>query len=244
MENAAFTDDGQTIVVNKHVSSGGDGVVFARTESGEYRKLLANDYALEQVRSGKVRGLNESDLPQEPGRNLYCGLGLLPRSNELLFTFGCSHLIFYSLEEQKITSWQRSLLQYSVWREDGEGHFALRLDELSRKRGVALCVRETRRDGGDAYERLITFPETRAIAAELDSQDEFRLRTDQVQIIARKTEEVIGARGPVWEVTITGSGRKFDSVRKKLTKIRKSVIIAESGCLQWKSATSFTAFPE
>jgi hypothetical protein len=244
IENAAISDDGRYIVLNYHVSSGGNGSAFEMSETGEYCELVGNDYALCQVKAGKVRGLNESDLPEEQGRNLYCDLGLLPATNQLLFTFGNRHLIFYSLEEKKITSWQRSVLQYGGWRQDGQSYFALRIDELSRERGIALSTWESRRDGGDVYEQLITFPTPQPM--NLRAQKQFRLKTDDrhpIELSAVQEETTREGR-PLWTVTITGTGAKYDALEKRLSRARSAACLREGERLGWETSTSFTAVAE
>jgi hypothetical protein len=247
IENAAVSDDGRFVVLNFHVSSGGDGAAYERMKNGDYRKIVDNSYALQQVRSRRVKGLFVSDISNEQGRNTYCGLGLSRISAELFFTFNLRHLIFYSLKERRIARWQRSILQYSGWRTNRESLFMLRLDELSKRRGIALSTYETRKSGGDEFETLLSFPGAEEMAQATQTLQEFQLSTggdDNITLLAQKIQDASEGSRARWLVTLTGTGPRFDALRGKLSLLRAEVLLETKTEGQWLTHTSFIATQE
>jgi hypothetical protein len=245
--NAAISNDARYVVLNFQISSGGDGGVYERSAGPRYRKILDNSFVLEQVETGRVRGLAEADFQKYGGRNIYFGLGLIPSSEQLLFTINARHLVFYSLKSRKITGWQRSILQLRGWREDVPGVFALRLDELSDTRGVVLSVCETRKNGGDAYEPLVTFLPSKNPVAAVAAGKEFHLESGTdgaIKLSALKVRAGGREEQPTWLVKITGQGATYDALTEKLAFRRESIRLSRSTKNRWITTNSYTASPE
>ncbi len=245
LETAALSEDGRYIVLEYHISSGGDAKGFVRMKNGEYREFIENGYAAEQVRAGKVKGIQETDFPNTHGRNMYHGLGLAHSPDRLVFALHSRFLIDYSLEKRRITGWQRSILNCEWW---GKGRQAIRLDEMSDQRGIGLFLCISRRDGWDMYERLVTFPAPDKALRPAESVGDIRLRSgaeEFVELTAKHIAPPTLEDDGTWRVEISGKGAKYEGLKRrfaaewkeheKLPGDRKAV---------WPAPMQFLATPE
>lgn len=244
VENAAVSDDGRYIVLTYHISSGGWAEAFVRTKNARYRKFLDNDYALNQLRAGLIPGLQARDLPKEPGINMHCGLALCHSPDRLIFNFGQRFALTYSLEQRRITTWQRSLLK--LWLRKSAGHlFCLSVDEFSGKRGMTLVASEILKEGGDDYETLVTFPMPKEISFLGESSPGLRRtfgKDESISLTTKKVTEAERDEKPFWEVEISGVGTRFELLREKLTMEWQSVRELDEQGL-WPAPLRFLASP-
>lgn len=127
---ASVSDDGKYIVLRYHISSGGFAEAFAQVKAGQYRKLFDNSYAAEQIEAGSVPGLEAVDVPWiRRSRNVFYGLRLANSPDRLIFDMGAL-AVTYSLEQGRITEWQRSILGSSFSR--GKRNLSLDIVEPTR----------------------------------------------------------------------------------------------------------------
>jgi len=230
--------DGRYIALSYHVSSGGYGAAFVRTPKGGYREFVDNGYAMAQVEAGKVPGVRFRDIPQTPGRNIHCGIYLAHSPDRLLFPIGNEFEFTYSLEDRRITGWERLLLEYS--RSDDESGISLSLRQLSGNRGVALVLHETKKTD-ERQEMLVSFPAERIDPQKVKKFSVKRTfaKTDVVTLNARQVTEGSESESARWKVDLSGSGVQFSSLLSKLSTYRKWKSPDAEASVDWPAPGQF-----
>lgn len=243
--HAQVSDDGRYIVLQYHVSSGGWFEAFERENHG-YRKLFDNGYALDEVRAGHVAGFSENDIRETPYRNTFCGLYLGQSPTRLIFTFWHDVELTYSLEQRRITEWQRTLLRFGMTKLAEDHPFVhLKVDELSGERGIALEA-FSGVEGDTKHERLVVFPRPQEVPKTDEAATEFWLRSGKkpfIELAAKKVSDDTEYESAKWAVEISGSGQEFEAVRRKLAELWKSVVVVGENDSEWPTPTRFMARP-
>ena len=234
-----LSDNGDYIVLQQHVSSGGWFDVFERNKQG-YRRLFGNGYAWKEVCAGRVEGFSEADLPEIPGRNVFSSIHLERKPERIVFTIEDIVEFTFSLQKMRITEWQRSLLDSEFFKEGTT--LKLSLDILSGERGIALQAVESS-EAWEKRRKLAVFPmpkDERSISGEVP---EFMLETGKIELKARKVKNGSEDEGSEWEVTVSGSGQEFTRLREQLATLQERYSTGGEQASQWPTATTFVVSP-